>query len=575
MTDRPRILVVDDDPGVLAAYRKILQPAGGGSSALDAARAAIFADATGVATEPELELTTAGQGEAAIELVAAEQAAGRTFALAFVDMRMPPGIDGMTTAERLWELDPDLQVVIATAYSDCSWAELSARSGQTDRLLFLKKPFDPVEAQQLAATLGRKRQLLDAMRIRERELEARVAARTHELTAALQAAEAAGQAKLEFLANMSHEIRTPLTAILGFAELLQDSSITPAERAEHVEIIARSGDHLLSIVNNVLDVSKLAAGQVIIESLPTDLPAILSDVASALRVGAAQKGLRLELSYDGPCPQEIRTDPLRLRQILLNLVSNAIKFTDRGTVQIRVRTVKAADGTSRLRLAVADSGIGMTAAQVGALFRPFVQADSSTSRRYGGTGLGLSISRQLAVLMGGDITVASEEGRGTTFTVDLPIGVTDGAKTLLSASEAMVVESPGCAEERPSLRGHILLVEDAIQNQRLLTTILRRAGADVTLASDGDAAIELALGSRAAGRPFDLILMDMQMPIVDGYAATRQLRAAGWSGPIVALTAHSMQGDRERCVAEGCDGYETKPVRAARLVATCARFLPG
>ena len=419
---------------------------------------------------------------------------------------------------------------------------------------------------------------LAAARTRADDLEARVAERTHELTLALASAQAAAHAKMEFLANMSHEIRTPLTAILGFTELLRTYDGPSQQRAEFLEIIHRNGDHLLSLINNVLDLSKIEAGQVLIENLPLDLPALLSEVASLLRPTAVEKGLQLVLSYDGPCPQRILADATRLRQIVLNLVSNAIKFTERGRVTIRTRLLGDPDGASRIEIAVVDSGIGMTADQAARIFQPFVQADSSTSRRFGGTGLGLSISHRLTLLMGGDLSVTSEPGRGTSFVLVLATGALDGTSMLTHVSEPMLERGPRVSpgpQRRPRLTGRILLAEDGAHNQRLLSTILRQAGAEVSLANNGQEAVEAALRARDAGQPFELILMDMQMPVMDGYAATQRLRGAGWLGPIIALTAHAMDGDRERCLAEGCDAYETKPVRADRLVETCAMFLPG
>ncbi len=406
-----------------------------------------------------------------------------------------------------------------------------------------------------------------------RDLEELVAQRTQTLRAALEAATAAAQSRMQFLANMSHEIRTPLNAILGFTELLRGNGVPEDVRADYLEIIHRNGDHLLSLINGVLDLSKIEAGQLLIDCRPVELPALLSEIASFMRSTAREKGLVLTLCYDGPCPQRILADPTRLRQILLNLVGNAIKFTPHGEVRIKTKLVADPDGTSRIRIGVADCGIGMTAAQLARLFQPFVQADNSTSRRFGGTGLGLSISRRLALLMGGDITVTSEVGAGSCFTLDLPTGAPDGTTLLHAVTEPLLEQPAPQPARRRTLAGRVLLAEDGAHNQRLLSTILRQAGAEVTLAGNGDEAVTAVLSARDAGEPFDLVLMDMQMPVKDGYAATRELRAAGWLGPIVALTAHAMEGDRERCLAEGCDGHETKPVRAERLVTTCGVFL--
>ncbi len=574
MSREPRILIVDDDPLVREAYRAILVPPAP-DAAMAAARAALFGDAAEVpAFAPELTLVD--QGDAAIEAVAAATASGG-YAMAFVDMRMPPGIDGVATIERLWTLDSDLQVVVASAWSDTPWDEIARRLGGTDRLLFLKKPFDVVEARQLAVALCRKRQLLQQARQRERTLEAHVAARTRDLARALHSAEAAANVRMQFLANMSHEIRTPLTAILGFAELLRDGACEREVMVEHLATIERNSQHLLQLVNDVLDLSKLEADQLLLEAQPIDLPSLLADVVSSLRAQAFTKGLELTVQPTGPFPRTLVTDGMRLRQILINLVGNAIKFTASGSITLRVGPAGTAAAPA-VAIAVVDTGIGIAADRLGALFQPFVQADASTSRRFGGTGLGLSICSRLARLLGGEVTVVSEPGQGSTFTLQVPVAETlrDGrGQPVLQVRDEAAAVAPVEPARPVRLHGRILLAEDGSDNRRLLTAILRKAGAEVVTAGNGVEAVAAVQQAAAAGASFDLVLMDMQMPVMDGYTATRTLRAAGWRGAIVALTAHAMEGDRERCLAEGCDGYETKPVRADRLVAACARFAPG
>ena len=564
----PRILIVDDDPAVLDSYQRILAPQAHGG-ALAAARAALFDTATaGDAFRPELTLVS--QGEAAIEAVALATAHGG-FTMAFLDMRMPPGIDGLTTVERLWQIDSDLQVVIASAYADVPWEAMAARFGSTDRLIFLKKPFDTVEARQLACALCRKRELLRDARNREIVLEQHVAERTQELIKALRIARDAAASRMQFLANMSHEIRTPLTAILGFAEMLREPGTSEADRAEQLAILERNSQNLLRLVNDVLDLSKLEAKQLLLEAAPMYLPELVAELLQLMRPQAKEKGLELAVELVGPCPEALVTDRLRVRQILLNLLGNAIKFTGSGSVVLRVGAQPLPSGPG-LAFAVCDTGIGIPAERLPALFEPFVQADASTSRRFGGTGLGLSISRRLAELLGGTVAVVSEPGRGSTFTLVLPAGERAVGSPLQSLQElAPLATRKPVVGPRPRLQGRILIAEDGADNQRLLSTILTRAGAEVVLVGNGEAAVAAALQSQADGAPFPLILMDMQMPVLDGYTATRQLRAQGWQAPIVALTAHAMEGDRERCLAEGCDGYETKPVRAERLIEVCRR----
>ncbi len=550
MSSRPlRILVVDEDPETLATYQRVLATLGG-----DAA-------------PPELILVR--QGQQAIDAVARSTASGGV-AMAFVDLHLTSAIDGLATIEHLWTLDTDLQVVVASGAADAPWADIARRFGSTDRLLFVKKPFDPVVVRQLAMALCRKRDLLRAARQRERKLEQGVAERTRDLAAALRRTEEAAQSRMRFLANMSHEIRTPLTAILGFAEMLRDPAAAD-EHDAHTEIIDRNCRHLLQLVNDVLDLSKLEAGQLLFESSSTDVARLIADVLASLRPLATAKGLALTGELVGPCPRTLHTDGMRLRQILFNLVSNAVKFTSHGGVRLRVGVVDRDGDARQLAIAVADTGIGIEASQLAALFQPFVQADASTSRRFGGTGLGLSISKHLANRLGGDVVATSDVGVGSVFTLTLPLGkALDGPLLTTLDDLERTASVPAVAPSR--LAGRILLADDGPDNRRLLSRILERAGASVVAVADGAQAVAAAQAAVAAQQPFDVVLMDVQMPVMDGYAAVRRLRELGIRWPIVALTAHAMEGDRDRCLAEGCDGYETKPVRADRLIATCARF---
>jgi signal transduction histidine kinase len=557
-----RILLVDDDPATLASLRAMLQPPPAPESG-----------GAGEAPRLQAELTFASRYQEAIDAVAAATASGG-FAMAFVDVHMPPGPDGFETIDRLWSIDSDLQIVVVTGAVARDGAELPARFRSTDKLLVLKKPFEEVEVRQLAAALCRKRELLRELRRRQRQLEHHVAERTQELNAALHATRQAADVRMQFLANMSHEIRTPLTAILGFVGLLQTSNCDETERRHHLAVIERNSNHLLQVVNDVLDHGKLEARQLLVESEPIDLPTHLDEVLSTMHAKASEKGLRLELRYRVPCPRTLLTDGMRMRQILLNLLGNAVKFTAAGSVTLVVDETFDDDGEPCLALHVVDTGIGIAPDRQSAVFDPFVQADTSTTRRFGGTGLGLSISRQLARCLGGEVVLRSELGQGSTFTLRLPSGGRVSGPVFTTPEAARTRDARD--EERTEtvrLQGRILLAEDRPDNRRLLVAILRRAGADVTVAGDGVEALAAVAAADAAGAPFDLVLMDVQMPVMDGYTATRKLRMQGWSRPIVALTAHAMEGDRESCLAEGCDGYETKPVRADRLVATCARFL--
>ncbi|MCX5688783.1 MAG: PAS domain S-box protein [Planctomycetota bacterium] len=407
--------------------------------------------------------------------------------------------------------------------------------------------------------------------------------------AKLKAAEARAQeasiAKSEFLANMSHEIRTPMTAILGFTELVAsdgDHEKAPRRRLEYIDTIRRNGEHLLSIINDILDISKIEAGKMTVEATATDPVAIIRDVVALMDVKASGKGIKLDAIFETPMPAAIESDPVRMRQILVNLVGNAIKFTEVGGVTMRVRCDPERE---LLTIAVEDSGIGLTDEQMGRLFGAFVQADASTTRKFGGTGLGLRISKRLAEMLGGDISVASTPGTGSAFTVSIPTGSIAAVEPVTAASQSArseLVQSSGASTStaEPLLKGiRVLLAEDGPDNQRLISFHLRKAGACVEVAENGRRAIEMltrdgAFDSPLAEQPaFDLILTDMQMPVIDGYQATALLRSRGCRLPIVALTANAMSGDAQRCLDAGCDAYASKPIDRIALVDTCRRVL--
>jgi len=383
-------------------------------------------------------------------------------------------------------------------------------------------------------------------------------------------AENANQAKSNFLANMSHEIRTPMTAILGYSEMLLDPKQTHDEREKCVRTIRRNSEHLLAIINDILDISKIEAARMSIESLQCDLPQMVADVIALTQPRAVQKNLEFKVELDGPIPRKIQTDPLRVKQVLVNLLSNAIKFTEKGTIKITLAR-EITYFSHSIRIDVTDTGIGMTPAQCDRLFQPFTQADNSTTRRFGGTGLGLTISRRLANLLGGDIQVSSEYGQGSTFSFTFNGGPRDGSELLHELNEAELFIAPkGSGEDHIRLRGRILLAEDGEDNQDLISTHLREAGAEVFIAGNGRIAAEMAT---QAEEPFDIILMDMQMPELDGYGATTRLREAGVKTPIVALTANAMAEDRARCLSVGCTDYLPKPVERYQLLSTVACYM--
>ncbi|PHS00773.1 MAG: hybrid sensor histidine kinase/response regulator [Blastopirellula sp.] len=398
--------------------------------------------------------------------------------------------------------------------------------------------------------------------------------RTAELMAACDAAQAASIAKGHFLANMSHELRTPMTAILGFSDILLRSLEKP-ENIDFATTVKVNGEYLLNLINDILDLSKIESGKLDVEQIAYSPHQIITDVVSLMSVRAKAKGLPLVVQFDGPVPEFIYTDPTRLSQILINIVGNAIKFTKTGLIKIVTRLLNETCGDPKLQFDVIDTGIGIPADKCEEVFNPFTQADSTTTRKFGGTGLGLSISKRLVELLGGEFSVSSTVGEGSTFSITVSTGPLDDVRLIRDTSEACAETTDGKVvdvRDIPLCNRRILLTEDGPDNQRLIGFVLKKAGAKVTLADNGLIGWELATAAKAEGRPFDVILMDMQMPILDGYSATRRLRNDGYSSPIIALTAHAMSGDRQKCLDAGCDNFATKPIDREKLIELVASY---
>ncbi len=764
-----RILVADDEAPIRDLYLRILgvgrdpSPA---SSELDELAGRLFGNPTSQAAPPAkpFEVVACTQGSEAVQAARQALAEGHPFAVAFLDVRMPPGMDGVATAEQLRAMDPDIQLVIVTGFSDLAPKQIAARVPPIDKLLYLEKPFTLHEIEHCAHALAAKWQRERELQALNAELDTRVTARTAELslreeqlrkhntalvdivrkTAALgddpslafreivttashilncerasiwllshdrsllrcralfelsanrysegrelpvstfpsyfealqhdralvahdaqtdprtreiadsylvplgitslldapirhghhligilshehvgsprawsieeenfassladqislildavdrkrrelelrqamEAAEAANRAKSMFLANMSHEIRTPMTAILGFADVLLDSVHAAGLDADGIDAahtIKRNGEHLLRLISEILDLSKIEAEKIVVELVPCSTCALVAEVQSLVRVWANAKGLDFLVRIEGSIPSTIRTDPTRLRQIIMNLVGNAIKFTEEGTVRLLVRFLpEGADGPA-LQMDVIDTGIGLAEDQAKHLFQPFSQADASTTRRFGGSGLGLLIARRLAELLGGTVQlIESRPNEGCHFRATVATGVVEDLITPddPTAPLAIIPEKPGASDETGSakLSCRILLAEDGPDNQRLIAHLLRKAGAEVTVVPNGQLAVDAALASSENGQPFCVILMDMQMPVLDGYEATRLLRQKDYTRPIIALTAHAMASDRQKCLDAGCDDYATKPISRSELLKLIRRYAPG
>ncbi len=408
--------------------------------------------------------------------------------------------------------------------------------------------------------------LVEALETSKAELEQKNA----QLEKAVAAAKAATRTKNEFLANMSHEIRTPMTAILGYADLLAEESAAMSEtNREYLGLIRRQGRHLLHLLNDILDLAKFEAGRMTLEQIPVDIRAVVEDVASLYAEKARAKGVLIGCRVEPDVPQFVTGDPTRLRQIVTNLVSNAVKFTDKGAVSI---TVEAGTDLScrSLMVSVSDTGIGIEPEHLPILFESFCQADSSTTRKFGGTGLGLGISRCLADAMGGSIHVCSTPGAGSIFTLSVPLSTSVPQVRLARPDDPRAGLDPARSIE--GLR--VLIAEDSPDNVRLLEHYLTRSGAVVECVANGEDAVRrFTVDGRLGGPlmsppPFDVILMDMQMPKMDGYTATELLRSIGCQTPIIAATAHAMPEDRAQCLACGCDGYISKPFDPIQLVST-------
>jgi signal transduction histidine kinase/ActR/RegA family two-component response regulator len=394
-----------------------------------------------------------------------------------------------------------------------------------------------------------------------------------DLAVAKIAADAANDAKTRFLASMSHEIRTPLNGIIGFADLLMRNADEGNEeqRAEWIGVIHGSSTHLLSLLNDVLDLSKLDVGKMDISPAPCSPRAVISESALIMQSRAEEKGLTLNLHFEPGVPEAIRTDGTRLRQIVMNLVGNAVKFTEKGGVEARVAFLASpsAGVPAMLRVSIADTGIGMTPEQTAALFNPFQQADHTIIHRFGGTGLGLAISKRLAERLGGDISVSSTRGVGSVFTLTLaayPLLPGEFLPRTLPITDAWDSGKPGM---KTPLAGRSILVADDVEtNRKVCAIFLGRAGARVVLACNGHEAVELC-----RTQSFDLVLMDVQMPVMHGQDASRALRAAGFHMPIIALTAFSSGGDREDCLAAGMNDFLSKPIEPALMIQSAARWI--
>ncbi len=499
------------------------------------------------------------------------------FDVTLLDLGLPDS-DGTESIREIRQTHAELPVVVLTGQTS-EEVGLEAIKAGADDYLTKDETLQEILARTIRYTIERKKitKELSEAKSRAEKLQEETERVNKQLRSAaeganLMAREAikAEHSKSQFLANMSHEIRTPMNAIVGFSQVLADEKLT-LQQNEFVEIIKDSAENLLQLIDDILDLSKIEAGKTYIDIADCPLGKLLNRVESVVRLEAEDKGLEFRVARSASLPRIIRTDSVRLRQCLANLTNNAVKFTEKGHVYVNVSLERDND-SSFVRFDIEDTGVGIPADRQQAIFESFVQGDGSTTRRFGGTGLGLAITKRLTELLGGSLSLTSEEGKGSVFTLIIPAGVdaSSYSDVLCPTPDAREDQEPRIENREVQFSGRILIAEDIMTNRKLLAMLLQNMGFETLIAEDGQQAIDIALEG-----PVDLILMDMQMPNLNGYEATRMLRKKGFKAPIVAVTAHAMSGDDKKCIEAGCDDYLSKPIDREKLLEKLHRYVPS